>query len=89
MFLRITKNVKFQKEILRYHSCEEYEIRLNECKDVLKNITLEDLYKDKKIVGSTMNKDHVPKLMGAGETLKKIQGSSLLKDTIKDILAKK
>lgn len=80
---------KQQKDVLRYHSCEEYEARLNACKDKLQNITLESLYKDKSVVGDTMNTNYIPSLVSAKETINRISGSKLLQSTIKEILAKK
>ena len=77
-----------QSEILRYHSCEEYEVRINECRDVLENLTLEGLYKDKSIVGDTLNPGYVPKVISPGATLGRISGSKFLQNTIKDILSK-
>ena len=58
-------------------------------KDVLQNVTLDDLYKDKKIVGDTMSPGYVPKIFTPGETIKKINESKVLKSTIKGILSKK
>jgi hypothetical protein len=48
---------------MRYHSCEEYELRLNEIKDVLQRVTLEDLYNDKAIIGDTLNPGYVPEML--------------------------
>ena len=82
-------NCLYQSEILRYHSCEEYELRINSCKDALQKVTLEDLYKDKKIVGTSMDPGYEPKLLSTSQTMNRISGSSMLKDTIKEMLSKK
>ena len=52
--------------IVMYHSCEEYESRLEKCKSELMKVTLDELYADKKIVGDVMNPNYEPKKMGSG-----------------------
>ena len=80
-----------QSDVLRYHSCDEYELRLNACKGDLEKLTLEGLYQDKSIVGDTLNPGYVPKLLAGGETINKISitGGSLLKTIIKDMVTSK
>lgn len=77
-----------QSEVLRYHSCEEYELRINSCKDFLQKVTLEGLYKDTKVVGKSMDPDYEPKLLSTSETFNRIGGSSKLKDTLNEMLSK-
>jgi len=43
----------------RHHSCDEYEARLMEVRDAFQDRTLDDLYRDAKIVGPIMGKDYV------------------------------
>ena len=74
--------------MLRYHSCEEYELRINSCKDFLQKVTLEGLYKDTKVVGKSMDPDYEPKLLSTSETFNRIGGSSKLKDTLNEMLSK-
>jgi predicted lipase len=52
--------------IEKYHSCDEYETRLETCKEALTKCTLDDLYNDKKIVGKLFAEDYRPSLMSSG-----------------------
>jgi len=47
-------------------SCEQYETRLESCKDHLMQVTLDDLYKDKAIVGDVLDDDYEPVPMSSG-----------------------
>jgi hypothetical protein len=50
--------------VKKHHSCEEYESRFETaCKDDLSKVTLEDLYKDKKLVGDVLNDTYQPVIM--------------------------
>jgi len=81
---------KEQADVFRYHSCEEYECRLNACNDDLKSLTLEDLYKNKNIVGETLNEDYVPEMMtSASQRISRISNSKYLQNAIKDSLVPK
>ena len=46
--------------IVKHHSCEEYENRLQNCKDALDDRTLDDLYADKDITGVMMEAEYKP-----------------------------
>eukprot|EP00980_Cylindrotheca_fusiformis_P013147 scaffold3315_cov98-Cylindrotheca_fusiformis.AAC.1 len=48
----------------RYHSCTEYEERLESCKADLTNYTLDELYANKNIVADMMDPDYTPKNEG-------------------------
>lgn len=52
--------------IVLYHSCEEYESRLEKCKSELMKVTLDELYADKNIVGDILDSDYEPKKMASG-----------------------
>ena len=51
--------------------------------DTLQNVTLDDLYKDKEIMGYTLKKGYVPKMLNAGEAIKRITESTFLQSTSK------
>lgn len=53
-------------KITHYHSCEEYEKRLDDCKEILMSIKLDDLYQDTSIIGNLMSEDYEPKKEGTG-----------------------
>lgn len=46
--------------VVKFHSCEEYEERLEENKTSMVGVTLDDLYADKSVVGNMMDKDYAP-----------------------------
>ena len=72
------------------HSCEEYESRLEACKTDLKNVTLNDLYNNKGIVGNVLDPDYEPKVMlSASERVTRIAGSDMLKSQIGFSFSKK
>ena len=52
--------------IVLYHSCEEYEERLEKCKSELMKVTLDGLYADKSIVGDVLDLNYEPKKMASG-----------------------
>jgi len=54
------------ERVVQYHSCEEYEERLEKCKSVLDGVTLDDLYADKAIVGGILDEDYEPKKRESG-----------------------
>ncbi|CAJ1938850.1 unnamed protein product [Cylindrotheca closterium] len=62
------------ERVERYHSCTEYEERLEKCRDELTGITLDELYADTKIVGSMMEKDYMPKNGGVMSTAFRAMG---------------
>lgn len=47
--------------VVSYHSCEEYEARLEKNKEALTAVTLDDVYADKSIVGNILDEDYEPK----------------------------
>jgi len=49
--------------IEKYHSCDEYEERIESCKTALQNATLDDLYHDTKIVGKLLDREYRPSLL--------------------------
>jgi Lipase (class 3) len=54
----------FRKDVDRivmYHSCEEYETRLEKCKSELMKVTLDEIYSNKDIVGDVLDHDFVPR----------------------------
>eukprot|EP00978_Attheya_sp_CCMP212_P001974 scaffold4063_cov40-Attheya_sp.AAC.1 len=51
------------QKVLEFHSCEEYEERIESVKYELEKITLDDLYQDKKIVGNILDPDYKPVMM--------------------------
>mmetsp|Transcript_18383 Transcript_18383/g.28385 ORF Transcript_18383/g.28385 Transcript_18383/m.28385 type:complete len:465 (-) Transcript_18383:406-1800(-) len=59
-FLHVVKR-DFDK-IKEFHKCEEYEARLQTCKKYLVNVTLDDLYNNKSIVGSVLDDDYQPEI---------------------------
>ena len=67
--------------VQRYHSCTEYEVRLEKCRDELTGITLDELYADSKIVGSMMEKDYMPQKTGMMSTMKRAMGLSKKKSS--------
>ena len=52
--------------IVLYHSCEEYETRLEKCKSELMKVTLDELYANKNIVGGVLDPNYEPKKMASG-----------------------
>jgi predicted lipase len=56
---------EFDRVVL-YHSCEEYEERLQKCKSALGEVTLDELYVDKSIVGVILDEDYEPKKRDSG-----------------------
>lgn len=52
--------------LVKFHSCEEYEFRLEKSKSILTTVTLDQLYADKKLVGDILNLDYEPKKMDSG-----------------------
>lgn len=62
------------ERVERYHSCTEYEERLQKCRGELTGITLDDLYADTKIVGSMMERDYMPSAGGILSTAKRAMG---------------
>jgi len=67
------------ERVSRYHSCTEYEERLEKCRAELTTITLDELYADTKMVGSMMERDYMPKkesLMDQAMRAMKIKGKS-------------
>mmetsp|Transcript_53 Transcript_53/g.108 ORF Transcript_53/g.108 Transcript_53/m.108 type:complete len:462 (-) Transcript_53:62-1447(-) len=60
-FLHLAKR-NFDK-IKEFHNCEEYEARLQTCRKYLMNITLDDLYNNKNIVGNVLDGDYQPEMM--------------------------
>lgn len=66
-----------------YHSCEEYERRLDIIKNDIKGKTLTDLYNDSSIVGNVLDPEYKPVIMtSAKERVDRITGSKLLQNTI-------
>jgi hypothetical protein len=51
--------------IVMYHSCEEYEQRLENSKSTLMKVTLDELYADKSIVGDILDQDYEAKKMAS------------------------
>eukprot|EP00978_Attheya_sp_CCMP212_P003697 scaffold7772_cov46-Attheya_sp.AAC.1 len=51
------------QKVVEFHSCEEYEERIESVKYELEKITLDDLYQDKKIVGNILDPDYKPVMM--------------------------
>ena len=84
-FISAIKKV-FNKEastVAGYHSCEEYERRLNIIRDDLMKKTLTDLYKDKTIVGNVLDPGFKPVVMtSAKERINRITGSKVLQNKI-------
>lgn len=80
------KKAVFNKDtetVAKYHSCTEYEIRLEACKKDLENMTLDDLYNDKGIVGNVLDPGYEPKVMlSAKERVSRVVRSDLLKNTM-------
>ena len=65
------------------HSCDEYQARLETCKHDLKDVTLNDLYNNKGIVGNLLDSDYEPKVMlSATERVSRIAGSDVLKSKL-------
>ena len=52
--------------IVLYHSCEEYESRLEKCKSELMKVSLDKLYADRTIVGDVLDANYEPKKMASG-----------------------
>lgn len=48
--------------ITRNYSCDEYEARLETCKKYLCHINLDDLYRNKDIVGNVLDEDYKPEI---------------------------
>ena len=66
-----------------YHSCEEYERRLNIIKSDIGSKTLTDLYSDKTIVGPVLDAGYKPVIMTtAKERFDRITGSKALQGAI-------
>ncbi|GFH44379.1 hypothetical protein CTEN210_00853 [Chaetoceros tenuissimus] len=71
------------KTVAGYHSCEEYERRLNLIKSDLKHKTLQSLYSDKSIVGKVLDVDYKPVyMMSKKEHLEKIKDSKIIKESL-------
>ena len=71
------------KTVAGYHSCEEYERRLNLIKNDLKGKTLQSLYNDKNIVGKVLDADYKPVyMMSKKEHLERIKDSKIVKDSL-------
>jgi len=80
----ITKVFKNESKIVAgYHSCEEYERRLNVIKSDLSSKTLNSVYTDKTVVGKVLDAGYEPAAMKTKkERFDRITGSKVLKDTI-------
>jgi len=85
--LKSLKLAIFNKDaatVVKYHSCEEYEVRLQVCKEYFESKTLNDLYSDKGIVGNVLDPNYEPKVMlTASERISRISGSPSLRETFK------
>lgn len=77
----------FKKEahtVAGYHSCEEYERRLNIIKGDIDQLTLTGLYSDKTIVGSVLDEGYKPVVMKTKkEHFDRITGSKIIKEAIR------
>ena len=64
-------------------SCDEYELRLQKCKDALQGMTIDELYKDKNIVGEILDEDYEPHMMrNLGERIARLKESEQLRNDI-------
>ncbi len=71
-------------------SCEEYERRIEALEKVLDKVTLDDLYKDKSIVGDVLDANYKPEVMlSAGERISRIKDSKVIQDTVKNAIVGK
>jgi len=71
------------EKVVGYHGCGEYERRLMKCQDNLCNKTLDDLYKDKSIVGDILDEGYKPQVMtSAKERIARIGASETIKQSI-------
>mmetsp|Transcript_9655 Transcript_9655/g.14201 ORF Transcript_9655/g.14201 Transcript_9655/m.14201 type:complete len:538 (-) Transcript_9655:218-1831(-) len=52
--------------VIKHHSCDEYEARLQKCQDGLTSATLEELYEDRSLVGKMMDEDYIPVKLESG-----------------------
>lgn len=85
IFLPISQN-QFSP-ILRIQSCEEYERRIEACKSKLANITMEDLYSDKAIVGEVLDKGYRPTVMlTAGERISMLKDSKVVQSAVQNAI---
>lgn len=82
--LSLKKVVKNEaKTVAGYHSCEEYERRLNIIKDDIGSNTLSGLYKDKSIVGNILDVGYKPVVMATTKDhITRISGSKTIKQKI-------
>ncbi len=80
----IGKVLRNQAEVVAgYHSCEEYERRLNEIKGDIGSKKLTDLYKDKSIVGPVLDPGYKPVIMtSATERFGRFKRSKVIQEAV-------
>lgn len=71
------------------YSCDEYELRIQKCKDALQQMTIDGLYKDKNIVGEILDKDYEPYMMRhLSDRISRLKESEQLRNDIWNLFNK-